>query len=118
MVPRFECRIEDGGDESMFKSTLRWRYDSIFPSVVKKRELCFRPCISESIFRFTRYPLVNLHKPTYRTPHLASRLMSSLAASDSPGRYRLPIDVRPTHYEIAIRSDLEKLIFDGCVRIQ
>jgi len=36
------------------------------------------------------------------------------AASDS---FRLPTDVQPIHYDVTIRTDLEKLTFDGFVKI-
>ena len=32
--------------------------------------------------------------------------------------HRLPLNVKPTHYDIAIRTDLEKLKFDGFATIQ
>ncbi|KAF8232360.1 hypothetical protein L208DRAFT_1272750 [Tricholoma matsutake] len=32
-------------------------------------------------------------------------------------RYRLPTNVKPTHYDLAIRTDLEKLTFNGFVKI-
>jgi aminopeptidase 2 len=31
--------------------------------------------------------------------------------------YRLPLDVKPTHYDVTVRTDLEKLSFDGFVKI-
>ena len=40
--------------------------------------------------------------------------MSSPAETD---RYRLPTDVKPTHYDVTIVTDLEDLIFDGIVKI-
>ncbi|THH28051.1 hypothetical protein EUX98_g6136 [Antrodiella citrinella] len=33
----------------------------------------------------------------------------------NPKEYRLPTNVQPTHYDLAIRTDLEKLKFDGFV---
>jgi hypothetical protein len=32
--------------------------------------------------------------------------------------YRLPLDVKPTHYDVTVRTDLEKLSFDGFVKIE
>jgi aminopeptidase 2 len=32
--------------------------------------------------------------------------------------YRLPTDVRPRHYDLTIRTDLEKEKFSGFVRIE
>jgi hypothetical protein len=43
---------------------------------------------------------------------LPTVIMSELADT-----YRLPTDVKPTHYEVTVRTDLEKLVFDGFVRV-
>ena len=32
--------------------------------------------------------------------------------------YRLPTDLKPTHYDVVVRTDLEKLKFDGYVVAQ
>ncbi|KAH9942750.1 peptidase family M1-domain-containing protein [Amylocystis lapponica] len=42
------------------------------------------------------------------------RISMSAHAQDS---YRLPTDVKPTHYDLTIRTDLETLTFDGIVKI-
>src|SRR3989442_84402 len=42
----------------------------------------------------------------------------SASMSSTANVYRLPTNVRPTHYEVTIRTDLEKLVFDGHVKIQ
>ncbi|THH28050.1 hypothetical protein EUX98_g6135 [Antrodiella citrinella] len=34
-----------------------------------------------------------------------------------PKEYRLPTNVQPTHYDITVRTDLEKLTFDGFVTV-
>ncbi|KAA1467279.1 leucyl aminopeptidase [Dentipellis sp. KUC8613] len=40
------------------------------------------------------------------------------AKSDTPAaEFRLPTDVRPTHYDLTVRTDLENEKFDGVVRI-
>src|ERR1700722_127897 len=49
--------------------------------------------------------------------HLTTFSMSSDPTA-SPESYRLPNNVRPTHYELTVRTDLEKLVFDGFVRVQ
>ena len=36
----------------------------------------------------------------------------------APEEYRLPTDVKPSHYDVTIRTDLEKLKFDGFVVAQ
>ena len=33
-------------------------------------------------------------------------------------KYRLPTNVRPTHYDVTVQTDLEKLTFRGFVKIR
>ena len=49
-----------------------------------------------------------------------TRMASGPLAQDTKPRdeYRLPTDVKPTHYDLTIRTDLEKLKFDGFVVAQ
>lgn len=42
----------------------------------------------------------------------------SVASSTSPDEHRLPTNVKPVHYDLTIRTDLEKLEFDGSVSIE
>jgi hypothetical protein len=57
-------------------------------------------------------------------PCTTSRFLSTISTtspvtmSESPDTYRLPTDVKPTHYEVTVRTDLEKLVFDGFVYVQ
>ncbi|KAL1709873.1 hypothetical protein EV121DRAFT_252475 [Schizophyllum commune] len=46
---------------------------------------------------------------------IARRTMSTAAAEDS--KFRLPTNVRPTHYDVTVQTDLEKLTFSGFVKI-
>ena len=32
--------------------------------------------------------------------------------------HRLPLDVKPKHYDVIIRTDLQKFVFDGSVSIE
>ena len=32
--------------------------------------------------------------------------------------YRLPTDLKPTHYDLAVRTDLDNVKFDGCIVAQ
>jgi aminopeptidase 2 len=34
------------------------------------------------------------------------------------GDFRLPLDVKPTHYDLTIKTDLENSIFEGVVKIE
>lgn len=44
--------------------------------------------------------------------------MSSLAVPGAPDEYRLPTNVKPAHYDVTIKTDLESLTFEGFVRIR
>ncbi|KAH9483761.1 Aminopeptidase 2, mitochondrial [Psilocybe cubensis] len=43
--------------------------------------------------------------------------MSTTASSGDADQYRLPTDVKPTHYDVTIKTDLENLTFEGLVKI-
>jgi hypothetical protein len=34
------------------------------------------------------------------------------------GDFRLPLDVKPTHYDVTIKTDLENSLFEGVVKIE
>ncbi|KAL0066570.1 Aminopeptidase 2 mitochondrial [Marasmius tenuissimus] len=40
-----------------------------------------------------------------------------MASTTTASEHRLPTNVKPTHYDISIRTDLDKLTFDGFVKI-
>ena len=63
------------------------------------------------------------NKPALLRPcsflHHPSIPVSSAMSSKKPlDHYRLPTDVRPRHYDLTIRTDLEKEKFSGFVRIE
>jgi aminopeptidase 2 len=41
-----------------------------------------------------------------------------MTGTSSPTEFRLPPGIRPTHYDLTIRTDLEKQTFDGFVVTQ
>ncbi|KAL9714866.1 Aminopeptidase 2 mitochondrial [Leucoagaricus gongylophorus] len=43
--------------------------------------------------------------------------MDSLTTQRSSDEYRLPTNVKPTHYDITIKTDLQNQVFEGFVRI-
>ena len=51
-------------------------------------------------------------------PMALSSVGSGAAASSKPDEHRLPTNVKPEHYDLTIRTDLEKLKFDGFVVAQ
>lgn len=49
----------------------------------------------------------------------SSRLqMGSLTTPGAPDEYRLPTNVKPIHYDVTIKTDLEDQTFEGFVRIE
>ena len=53
------------------------------------------------------------------TPFAASAIMSSASKDTVPrDAYRLPTDVCPTHYDVTVRTDLDKELFEGIVRVE
>lgn len=44
--------------------------------------------------------------------------MSAATTTKTQNEYRLPVHVKPTHYDLIIRTDLEELTFEGFVKIQ
>ena len=51
-------------------------------------------------------------------PYHSSYSLFVKMADDDAGRYRLPTNVRPRHYDLTIRTDLEALKYDGYVTVQ
>ncbi|GJE96509.1 aminopeptidase [Phanerochaete sordida] len=50
-------------------------------------------------------------------PQHPSALFSGKMVDDAKDRYRLPTNVRPRHYDLTVRTDLEELKFDGYVTV-
>lgn len=50
--------------------------------------------------------------------HTLIARMSSTVTTGLADEYRLPLNVKPTHYDVTIRTDLEKLTFDGFVKVK
>jgi len=60
-------------------------------------------------------PLLSRHCSFHHHPPVSASVMSSKKAID---HYRLTTDVRPRHYDLTIRTDLEKKKFFGFVKIE
>jgi hypothetical protein len=61
------------------------------------------------------------HSPkqvTRRFSSVTNMASSTLSTDKVPEDYRLPLDVRPTHYDVTIWTDLDKEIFNGFVKIE
>lgn len=58
------------------------------------------------------------NQSSFRYCSTIAHSMSAAPATKTHDEYRLPLDVKPTHYDLTIRTDLEKLTFDGFVKIQ
>jgi len=55
--------------------------------------------------------------------YLSATLSRSLAHMVSPpqkasDKYRLPTNVKPTHYDVTIKTDIENQVFEGFVQIK
>jgi len=44
--------------------------------------------------------------------------MSTSATAPLVDEYRLPLDVKPVHYDVIIKTDLEEFTFEGVVKIK
>jgi hypothetical protein len=64
-------------------------------------------------------PLLRRHCSLHRSPldDLSASLMAS-SSDNASDHYRLPTEVRPRHYDLTIRTDLEKEKFNGFVKIE
>lgn len=51
------------------------------------------------------------------TPSAPNR-PASMSAPSTTDEYRLPTNVKPTHYDLTLRTDLEKETFEGVVDVQ
>lgn len=56
--------------------------------------------------------------PSCQLRHCSSVHMASLTTPGTPDEYRLPTNVKPAHYDVTIKTDLENQTFEGFVRIE
>ena len=56
-------------------------------------------------------------KSTSRFYCTSSAKMTGNTADTLQNQYRLPVDVKPTHYDVTIRTDLDKTEYQGFVKI-
>lgn len=108
------------------------RMESLFRSVVRPVSFCHRRSLF-SVFSPVRSARVGSRekRDSGRWPTLVSslsslptnphRACSSIAHMSSPTshpEYRLPPTVKPQHYDLIIRTDLENQTFEGFVAVQ
>ena len=63
-------------------------------------------------------PFCHSVRPCSSLAYIADMPAAIIAHNKPRDKYRLPLDVKPTHYDVTIRTDLEKLTFDGFVKVE
>ena len=58
------------------------------------------------------------HCSFHHSPLDISATLMASSSENAPDHYRLPTEVRPRHYDLTIRTDLEKEKFTGFVKIE
>lgn len=98
------------------------------PSIDSRLEACGPFSLRDCIYR----PSLRAGSRSSRFPHLCpprlarscfthARMSAGPVAvpTDTPAdKFRLPTSVKPAHYDLTVRTDLEKLVFDGYVTVQ
>ena len=103
--PRVLCRHSSRGIASPVLSLPRIRLNDSHRQPQTRRGPAFERIASYCTF--------------HNTPIVSAEIMSTTpSTTKNPDEYRLPTDVRPTHYDLTIRTDLEKETFDGAVKIE
>lgn len=98
-------------------------YGRLCPGALYKFKITPCVAVSRSIWSFPRglrhsSPLKASLSQTSSSFHSFSPRINTMASTITPDQYRLPLDVKPTHYEVTVKTDLEKLTFNGFVNIQ
>lgn len=93
---------------------LQYQYQTQYP----KASYPFKSTRISAPIRITSRALCqcrNRDKDSFEiTPSAPNVLVDKMAAVD----YRLPKDVKPTHYDLTLRTDLKKETFEGVVDVQ
>src|ERR1700677_2560097 len=63
-------------------------------------------------------PLLRRHCSLHHSPLDVSAYLMASSSEDASDHYRLPTNARPKHYDLTIRTDLEKEKFTGFVKIE
>ena len=53
-----------------------------------------------------------------RSHHRSSAHMVSSPTQETTDEYRLPTNVKPAHYDVTIKTDIENQLFEGFVQIE
>jgi len=116
-------RVEQRVSRCLEGLSLRVRPESTLPKI-SHRSWSFqtRPCAQQRI----RKPACVYKTATFRScsslssTSTTTQFLKQLAMT-APGdaeKYRLPTNVRPTHYDVTVKTDLEALTFQGLVKIE
>ena len=71
-----------------------------------------------SVLSSAHSPLLRRHCSLHHSPLDVSTSLMASASKNASDHYRLPTEVRPRHYDLTIRTDLEKEKFTGFVKIE
>lgn len=80
-----------------------------------------RNSLTRNFIRFKNSNRLPSYNPSYLARHHSTIPEMATIPTFTPGpadEYRLPKNVKPTHYDLTVKTDLEKLEFDGFVKIR
>lgn len=102
-----------------------YRLNSVAGSVTESQKRVYHKVTNHHTpplkFRFqnsSSHFLPTLPTQTHSLQKSSIARMSSVSTPGAPDEFRLPIDVKPTHYDLTVRTDLDKLQFEGFVKIR
>lgn len=115
-VSRF---IKSGGTRLL--STRASHTLQVFPRsqwAVNSRHSAGRSLVTGIYNRNLQHRLSVCYPIRHYCSHLQDIVMAPPTSNENPDQYRLPTDVKPLHYDVVIKTDLEALTFQGVVKVR
>lgn len=120
--PWMICHRWAGGSRISQRALLHRRVPDDARAFGQTRGPCVDTRFKTDTPKLPRRVITSLSFPPSIKPRLSSRLdvaaMSTSASTPAVDEYRLPLDVKPTHYDVIIKTDLEQFTFEGVVKIK